>query len=114
VVEEGTGEKARLTLWSVGGKTGTAQKALPGGGYAHNKLLCSFVGFAPVEEPRVVVMVTLDEPTKHAGGRHFGGTVAAPVVGQIINQTLAYLGVPPDKSQTLARLGISGERTRTN
>lgn len=113
VVEEGTGQRAKLELYSVGGKTGTAQKAI-GRSFSHNKLTCSFVAMAPIEHPRVVVMVSVDEPTKRTGGRHYGGTVAAPVVGQIINQTLAYLGVPPDKPQILARLGLTGEHERTN
>lgn len=103
-VERGTGRRAKLDLYSVGGKTGTAQKAV-GRTFSHSKVICSFVAMAPIEQPRVVVMVSVDEPTKRAGGRHFGGTVAAPVVGRIIDQTLAYLGVEPDKAQTLARMG---------
>ena len=103
-VEKGTGRRAKLELYSMGGKTGTSQKAI-GGVFRHKEVICSFVGMAPVEHPRVVVIVSVDEPTKHTGGRHFGGTVAAPVVGRIIDQTLAYLGVEPDKAQTLARMG---------
>jgi cell division protein FtsI/penicillin-binding protein 2 len=114
VVEEGTGRRAKLELWSVGGKTGTAQKPLPGGGYSHSKVICSFVAMAPVSDPRVVVMVSVDEPTKRTAGRHFGGTVAAPAVAEILRRSLAYLGVPPDKPQTLARLGLNEDRERTN
>lgn len=114
VVEEGTGRRAKLDLYSVGGKTGTAQKALPSGGFSHRKVICSFLAMAPADEPRVVVMVSVDEPTKRTGGRHFGGTVAAPVVAQILRRSLAYLGVPPDKPATLARLGLTEERGRTN
>jgi cell division protein FtsI/penicillin-binding protein 2 len=102
-VEEGTGKRAQSKLYSIGGKTGTAQKAA-GKTFSHRKLVCSFVAMAPVEEPRVVVIVSVDEPTRTAAGRHFGGTVAAPAVGQIIEKTLAYLGVEPDKPQLLARL----------
>lgn len=106
-VEEGTGKPARQAAYSIGGKTGTAQKLNPDGrSYSHSKLFCSFVAMAPADRPRIVVMVTADEPTRPVG-RYFGGTVAAPPVGRIINRTLAYLGVPPDKEQTLARLGIS-------
>ncbi len=105
VVEEGTAKAARIPTYTIGGKTGTGQKPMPGGGYSRTAVTCSFVGMAPVERPRVVVVVTVDEPTKTAGGRHFGGTVAAPAVAQIIRQTLPYLGVPPDKPQALARLG---------
>ena len=103
-VEEGTGRRAKLELYSVGGKTGTAQKAVQGA-FSHSAVICSFVAMAPIERPRLVVMVSVDQPTKHTGGRHFGGTAAAPVVGRILNQSLAYLGVEPDKAATLARLG---------
>jgi cell division protein FtsI (penicillin-binding protein 3) len=104
-VEDGTGRRAKLDLYSMGGKTGTAQKAV-NGRFSHKYVVCSFVAMAPIERPRVVVMVSLDQPSKHPGGqRHFGGTVAAPVVGRIVDQALAYLGVEPDKAQTLARMG---------
>ncbi|MBM4036132.1 MAG: penicillin-binding protein 2 [Planctomycetes bacterium] len=106
VVEEGTGKQARLPAYTIGGKTGTAQKPTVGG-FSHSAVMCSFVGMAPIERPRLVVIVTADEPTKTAGGRHFGGTVAAPAVAQIIKRALAYLGVPPDKPQALERLGIA-------
>ncbi|MFP4055291.1 MAG: peptidoglycan D,D-transpeptidase FtsI family protein [Candidatus Brocadiia bacterium] len=111
-VEEGTGRRAKLDLFSAAGKTGTAQKPTKGGLYSHSKVICSFVAMAPVERPRVVVMVSVDEPTKHVAGRHFGGTVAAPVVGQILNRTLAYLEVEPDKPEVLARMGLDAERER--
>jgi len=108
-VEQGTGRPARIELYSMGGKTGTAQKAV-GLSFSHTRVVCSFAAMAPIEHPRVVVMVSIDEPTRHAGGRHFGGTVAAPVVGRIMNRTLAYLGEPPDWAQTLARLGMAEKR----
>ncbi len=111
VVEEGTGKAAKLPAYTIGGKTGTAQKPIPGG-FSHTAVMCSFVGMAPIEKPQLVCIVTLDEPTKHTGGRFFGGTVAAPVVSQILKQTLAYLGVPPDKPQALVRLGIGAEAQR--
>ena len=110
-VEEGTGRRSKLTLYSVGGKTGTAQKAVRGC-FSHSAVICSFVGMAPIERPRLVVMVSVDQPTKHTGGRHFGGTAAAPVVGRILNQSLAYLGVEPDKAATLARLAPPQEAQR--
>ena len=115
VVEEGTGKKAQLESWSVGGKTGTAQKPVPppGVGYSWKKVICSFVGMAPVREPRVVVMVSVDEPTKRKGGNHYGGTVAAPVVAEILERSLAYLVVPPDREQTLARLHVPERRKGT-
>ncbi|NQT87579.1 penicillin-binding protein 2 [bacterium] len=114
-VEEGTGTRAKSKLYSIGGKTGTAQKTLKGKqkGFSHRDLICSFVALAPIENPRVVVIVAVDEPSNTAAGRHYGGTVAAPAVGQIIQRTLAYMGVEPDKPQLLARLdgGSTGRRT---
>ncbi len=92
VVTEGTGKRARLDAYVVGGKTGTAQIALPGGrGYAPNHYNSSFVGMAPIENPRICVLVTLRRPRK----AHYGGTVAAPAAGRIIRRSLAYLRVPP-------------------
>lgn len=111
VVEEGTGKAARLPAYTIGGKTGTADKVV-NGVYVRGASVCSFLGMAPIEKPQVVVLVSVDEPTKHTGGRFFGGTVAAPAVKQIIKQSLAYLGVPPDKPQALARLGIGTEPQR--
>jgi len=111
VVEEGTGKAARLAGYTVGAKTGSAQKAV-NGVYASGATVCSFVAMAPVENPRLVVMVTVDEPTKTAGGRHFGGTVAAPVAAKILQQALPYLGVAPDKPQALQRLGYAEGRER--
>jgi len=111
VVEEGTGKAARLPGYTMGGKTGTADKVVRGV-YVRGASVCSFAAMAPIEKPQLVVLVSVDEPTKHTGGRFFGGTVAAPVAKQIIKQTLAYLGVAPDKPQALARLGIGTEPQR--
>jgi len=113
-VEEGTGKRSRIASYSVGGKTGTAQRPSRTGGFSHTELICSFVGMAPIERPRLVVIVSLDRPRKHTGGRHFGGTVAAPVVGQILKQSLAYLGIEPDKPAVLARWGLADARGKGN
>ncbi len=88
---EGTAPKARIPGYRVAGKTGTAHK-LDGGGYV-NKYVSSFVGFAPVSDPRLIVAVMLDEPS---GGKHFGGDVAAPVFSNIMGNALRTLGVQPD------------------
>jgi stage V sporulation protein D (sporulation-specific penicillin-binding protein) len=77
---EGTGSNAGLAFLSVAGKTGTAQKASPRGGYHHKKFVASFVGFAPVEDPDVVCLVLLDEPNFND---RFGGVSAAPVFARI-------------------------------
>ena len=76
----------------MGGKTGTAHK-VEGKGYAGKKYRGVFVGMAPIENPRIVVAVMIDEPTN---GRYFGGDVAAPVFSQAVQQTLRLMGVQPD------------------
>jgi cell division protein FtsI (penicillin-binding protein 3) len=88
----GTAPKAQTLGFSVGGKTGTAHKQ-EGRGYADKKYRGFFVGLAPVESPRIVVAVMIDEPTN---GRYFGGDVAAPVFSETVQQTLRLLGVQPD------------------
>jgi cell division protein FtsI (penicillin-binding protein 3) len=88
----GTATKAQTMGYSVGGKTGTAHK-VEGKGYAGHKYRGFFVGIAPIENPRVVVAVMVDEPT---AGLYFGGDVAAPVFSQTVQQTLRFLGVQPD------------------
>jgi cell division protein FtsI/penicillin-binding protein 2 len=86
VVEEGTGKKAIIPGVKVAGKTGTAQKVISGQ-YSHSKFFASFIGFAPVDDPKVAVVVSFDEP--HPS--YFGGTVAAPVFQEIVSNTLKYL-----------------------
>lgn len=98
VVEEGTGKNARIDGISVGGKTGTAQKVLPGGrGYSHEDFIGSFIGFAPVENPRLAIAVMIDDP----GPRYYGGTVAAPVFKDIMEPALLHLGVVPQTAKKL-------------
>jgi cell division protein FtsI (penicillin-binding protein 3) len=96
----GTAPKARVAGYRVGGKTGTAHK-LEGGAYA-NKYVSSFVGFAPVSDPRLIVAVMIDEPS---AGKHYGGEVAAPVFAQIMGASLRTLGIPPDDSVQIADAG---------
>ena len=93
VVDEhgATGNAAAIAGYTVAGKTGTAQKPGPNG-YTTGKYVASFVGMVPVEKPRLVVLVTVDEPR----GAIFGGVVAAPAFAQIAKFDLQYLGVPPD------------------
>ena len=90
----GTAPKAQTMGYSVGGKTGTAYKQ-EGKGYAEKKYRGVFVGLAPVEKPRIVVAVMIDEPT---AGKYYGGDVAAPVFSATVQQTLRMLGVQPDMS----------------
>ena len=88
----GTAPKAQTMGYSVGGKTGTAHKQ-EGKGYADKKYRGFFVGVAPIDKPRIVVAVMIDEPSN---GKYFGGDVAAPVFSETVQQTLRMLGVSPD------------------
>ncbi len=88
----GTAPKAQTMGYSVGGKTGTAYKQ-EGKGYAEKKYRGVFVGIAPIDNPRIVVAVMIDEPSN---GKYFGGDVAAPVFSETVQQTLRMLGVQPD------------------
>jgi cell division protein FtsI/penicillin-binding protein 2 len=99
-VERGTGKQARLDGWSVAGKTGTARKIV-GGRYSDQKHFSSFVGFAPVESPRLVAMIAVDEPK----GAVYGGAVAAPAVGALLGRALADMGVPRRDEPGLANAG---------
>jgi cell division protein FtsI (penicillin-binding protein 3) len=87
----GTAPKAQVVGYRVAGKTGTAHK-LEGRGYT-NKYVSSFVGFAPVSQPRLIVAVMIDEPS---AGQHYGGLVAAPVFSNVVGAALRTLGVPTD------------------
>ena len=88
----GTAPRAQVSGYRVAGKTGTAHK-LEGRGYAANRYVSSFVGFAPASDPRVVVAVMIDEPS---AGKYYGGQVAAPVFARIVGDSLRTLRVPPD------------------
>ena len=95
VVAEGTGQFAAIPGYQVAGKTGTAQKPDSHGGYATGRYVASFVGIVPASRPRLVVLVTVDEPR----GAIWGGVVAAPAFQQIARFDLQYLEVPPDAPQ---------------
>lgn len=88
----GTAVRAQVMGYRVAGKTGTARK-LDGGRYADDRHVSSFVGLAPVSDPRLVVAVMIDEPTK---GHYYGGVVAAPVFSAVIAEALRTMHVPPD------------------
>jgi cell division protein FtsI/penicillin-binding protein 2 len=92
VVEEGSGEEAQIPGYRVAGKTGTAAKPEPTGGYSTSRYVASFVGFVPASRPRFVVLVTVDEPK----GAIWGGVVAAPAFAEIAQFAIQYLEVPPD------------------
>ncbi|MBI2225749.1 MAG: penicillin-binding protein 2 [Betaproteobacteria bacterium] len=88
----GTAPLAQVPGYRVAGKTGTANK-LEGAGYAANKYVASFIGFAPASEPQLIVAVMIDEPS---AGRYYGGTVAAPVFSNVMAGALRQLGIKPD------------------
>ncbi len=90
VIQRGTGKKAQLKDYTVFGKTGTAQKVNPAGGYYQNKNVCSFICGAPAENPRLLVLVCVDEPR---GPSQFGGTIAAPCAAKILNRCMKTLGL---------------------
>lgn len=109
-VTEGTGRKANSDHYRLFGKTGTAQ--LPNaesGGYHQNRYVSSFMAGAPYEHPRMVVVCAIHDPDKSVG--HYGGIVAAPPVMRVIEQSLSYLGVPPDRVESGAE-GSGGTLAR--
>ena len=87
VVQQGTGKKAKIEEYNVGGKTGTAQKIEPDGTYSHGKFVGSFIGFAPVEKPTLAVVVCIDESRVV----YYGGDVAAPVFKYVVDESLKYM-----------------------
>ena len=92
----GTAPKARITGYRAAGKTGTAHKQ-EGNGYAADRYVSSFVGFAPASDPRLIIAVMIDEPSN---GQYYGGTVAAPVFSNVMGGALRMLSVPLDAPTT--------------
>ncbi|HET8580592.1 MAG TPA: penicillin-binding protein 2 [Nitrospiraceae bacterium] len=105
VVAHGTGTKAAIPGYRVAGKTGTAQKIDPKtGAYSSNLSVGSFVGYVPAEDPRLAIVVVIDEPQTEA----WGGVVAAPVFRRVAEQALPYLGVSSQEPVKLALVISSG------
>ena len=90
VVTEGSGKKAYIPGYRVGGKTGTADKIVDGR-YGAGKVYSSFISLAPVDDPKVAILVVIDEPQ----GVHYGSLTAAPVAREILEDTLRYLEIEP-------------------
>jgi len=110
-VDGGTGVAAKLGGYTIAGKTGTAQKPSPRGGYDPGRYVASFLGFIPATHPRLLMLVVLDEPR----GAYYGGMVAAPIFREIASQALWYLRVPPDASgfgENAAAVGRTTEQSR--
>lgn len=95
--EGGTGTRARVPGYTVAGKTGTAQKVLPTGGYSETANISSFVGFLPADRPEIGIIIVVDEPNSV---QRTGGYVAAPVFAEVASQAARYLGLPPSDTNT--------------
>ena len=94
---KGTGKKANIKGYTVGGKTGTLHKTNRAGGYHKSRYMSAFAGFAPIEQPRLVTVVVIDEPSV---GGYFGGIVAAPVFSEVTGTSLRLMQVTPDQMKT--------------
>ena len=92
VVEDGTSKKAAVNGYRIGGKSGTAWKTSGSGGYSTDRYRSIFAGIAPIDDPRLVAVIFIEEPT---GEFYYGGDVAAPVFSEIISQSLQLLSIPP-------------------
>jgi cell division protein FtsI (penicillin-binding protein 3) len=103
VVDQGTGMAARVPGYRVAGKTGTAQKPLPQGGYG-NSYIGSFAGYAPARRPELMVLVTFDEPDPI-----WGGLTAAPTFQKIMEFGLRHLAVPPSGNAERAARALGAE-----
>jgi cell division protein FtsI (penicillin-binding protein 3) len=99
VSHEGTGAAAQVVNYRVAGKTGTAHKLI-GGSYGENAYIASFAGFAPATQPRLVMVIMVDQP---GGNAHFGGQVAAPVFSRVMSGAMRLLNIPPDNLPTPSR-----------
>ena len=99
VVERGSGRNAQVPGYSVGGKTGTSQKYDENGNVSSSKLIASFIGFAPVDDPQFVCLIIVDEPQVP---QVYGSTVAAPFVQQVLAASLSYAGIAPDIESRIA------------
>lgn len=100
VVFEGSGKKASLPGYRIGGKTATSEK-LP---RSQKKYISSFIGFAPADDPQVIALITIDEPE----GIYYGGTIAAPVIADIFKNILPYLGIEAEEEETVSAFRIYG------
>jgi cell division protein FtsI (penicillin-binding protein 3) len=107
--EGGTGSRARVPGYQIGGKTGTVHKAV-GGGYAKDRYRSVFAGVAPISNPRFAAVVVIDEPSK---GEYYGGLVAAPVFGHIMSGALRLMNVTPDDLPALQQVELPPAKKET-
>jgi cell division protein FtsI (penicillin-binding protein 3) len=99
----GTGRRAAIAGYRVGGKTGTVKKFAPGG-YSEKRYTALFAGLAPISDPRLAVVVIIDEPTD---GNYYGGDVAAPVFARVVNGAFRILAIPPDDRNKTGKVGTT-------
>jgi cell division protein FtsI (penicillin-binding protein 3) len=97
ISKDGTAYEARVDGYSAAGKTGTVKKA-GAGGYSSNTYFAVFAGMAPAKDPRLVIVVMIDEPS---AGQYYGGLVSAPVFSKVMAGALRILGVAPDQEDTM-------------
>jgi cell division protein FtsI (penicillin-binding protein 3) len=93
VSNDGTAPQAAIPGYRVAGKTGTAKMANPDGGYSDDRYRALFAGMVPASDPRLVMVVVIDEPS---AGKFYGGDVAAPVFAAVMDDALRLLNIPPD------------------
>ncbi|MEG0215652.1 MAG: penicillin-binding transpeptidase domain-containing protein, partial [Hungatella sp.] len=100
VVSAGSGKKAAIPGYRIGGKTATSEK-LP---RSLKKYISSFIGFAPADDPQVIALITIDEPV----GIYYGGTIAAPAIADVFRNILPYLGIEAAEEKTVPSFRIYG------
>ena len=105
ITRNGTGTLAALEGYSVCGKTGTSQKIGKDGTYAEGKYIASFVGFTPVENPEIAILVVIDEPLE----KYYGGIVAAPAFKKIAHETLNHMNISPTMELNKLTLSLKKE-----
>jgi cell division protein FtsI (penicillin-binding protein 3) len=103
VVKNGTGNRAQIPGYEVAGKTGTAQKVIPATGeYSKDKVVAAFMGYLPADDPRVAILVVVDEPKNNP----YGGTTASPVFKRIAEELIRYIGLPPADADVSKKITV--------
>jgi cell division protein FtsI (penicillin-binding protein 3) len=98
IMKDGTAYEARVDGYTVAGKTGTVKKASGSHGYTSNSYFAVFAGMAPARDPRLIIVVMIDEPS---AGQYYGGLVSAPVFSKVMTGALRLLNVAPDQVETM-------------
>jgi cell division protein FtsI/penicillin-binding protein 2 len=104
VSQQGTAPQAKVSGYTVAGKTGTAQKISPQGGYLEGRYIVSFAGYLPAENPKLMGLVIVDD-AKIGSAANYGGLIAAPVFSKIASRAVRYLDLPPESEVVMAQSG---------